>query len=78
MIKINILLSFQCTLKSGNLHSGLRNNGLVLLQLLSESLFFSERQKGSESQWRGAGEELGEETVIRMYSMRKESIFNKG
>jgi hypothetical protein len=47
---------------------------------ISSSLLFSnERQKGSGREERGSQEELGgvEETIIRLYCMKKENIFNK-
>lgn len=56
---------------------------LYFVLLLSfRSLFFSkERQKGNGSRWEGVGEEQrgveGGETLIRMYHMSKESIFEK-
>lgn len=52
--------------------------------LLEACYFFSDdRQKGNRSrwEWRGCGEELGgvegEESIIRINHMRKESLFNK-
>ena len=43
--------------------------------------FLMRRKKGSGSGWEGSGEELGGveggETIIGIYCMKKESIFNK-
>lgn len=53
----------------------------VWLLSLRSLLFSNERQEEIDPEGRGDGEELGVmargETVLRIYCMRKESIFNK-
>ena len=48
---------------------------------LLEAYSFLKRQKEDESReerrWRGTGRSRGGESIIIMYCMRKESIFNK-
>lgn len=50
----------------------------ILLLFLISVFFSNERQKGSGQRWeeRGGGG-VERETVIKMYSVKKESIFNK-